>query len=689
MKTQTHRPPKGFSDIEARRKLGAQLRLNIDAYEASLQNPDADSIQLPTLDRWKRTQRVYDEAVVLSSLTFLKDIVPYSMPLMVPRVNGIVSDVCGNLASASPYFILRAPGQDEHLEDAEATLHYALQQAYFERKVRDAGYMAGLRGRGMLRIRYETMSSALLSGEDEVMTMADDSAADPQGLETFEGQVPAGGEGPDGDLADPPGSMPIDEVFEPEAPPKEEDKAQVRYSGLVIDAFKPENCIVYPSFVENISDAMMVGHAFFQRAEDIDQKRQFGRYFKDSVTGLTQDAPEAVVVDAKDYAIKCYDLLCKLNEPGKPEKRYRVTIQYSNSEVLDIEEYELPTPWYFAPAFIYEIDQFWPSRSIADRMIEIQTIYNDAVTEIILGTAASAWTNVAVSGATGQQQSATAGMCSFMFFRGNPTFTPIPSKFEPGGLEFLMQKCESGADLVSRYSQLQQGQSLPAGATATEAEALSQGQQAGISEYGDNFAQELCRMADLGRFLLALNFQAFSDFHGAAVTCQASDLRGRLLIEANGKSAAQTSQAIVSKITALSQLAQALGIPVMPSAEGVSGAELFKAGMASMDLSVSTAKVMQPYTPPPMMPEQSNGPIPQAPGQAQAAPSPSIPGQVPPSGIPPGGPSGGLDSLPPELLQVLLQAIEGQLAAYQMASGAGGALPGTGVALAPGGLPGG
>ena len=72
-------------------------------------------------------------------------------------------------------------------------------------------------------------------------------------------------------------------------------------------------------------------------------------------------------------------------------------------QILRIQPYKLPTPWYFAPCPRYEVGQFWPRRSIAERALEAQTIYNDAASAVIFGMAAGTQPQVIITGFSGDQ----------------------------------------------------------------------------------------------------------------------------------------------------------------------------------------------------------------------------------------------------------------------------------------------
>lgn len=627
--------PKGFSDVDVRKDLALKLCQQIDAYTSSMSSSDDD---ISNTDRWNRADDVYYEAIVLSSLQHIDDAQHYNIAILPQRCEAIANTVCGNISSADPYFLFKSAGQQvDNLEGLQQTVHYALDIARFDRRIREAALQAALKGRGCLRLRYTTINENFLADWEDVDTMVGDDAPDPEASARGEVEQPVSG-------------------------------GNVRYSGLVIDSFKPEDMVCYPAWEKDIVNVTMIGNVFTQRHQDILNKQDAGRYFKDAVVTLSNDgdqAAQSVVPYVEDYGQKCYDLITRLPKDGKPgmEAWYRATVLYNNRELLALEPFDLPTPWYFCPTMKGDIDRFWPRRSVADRLIEIQTIYNDAWTLIILGTAAASHLDVAVSNWAGQMQTAPSGLRNFLFFRGTPGFTPIPSSFNADGVTWIIENCERVADAISRFAQVGLGAEVPSDTTATATAAQVQGQNAGSEDYTVDFGLELERMADMARFLLNMNWDAFYASHGEAVTLKKKeDLTMRCQVEVNGKTPADTPAATIGKMQSLIHALQVLGIQPSPSTRTVNIDALADVLLNNLNLTSSTSKILQ---------EQQNDP---------ENPNAGIPASNVPPGVP--GAPGGANALPdPQILQNLAAQLKGGLATQQMAQANGGPPPG----IAPGG----
>lgn len=633
--------------MEVRKDLATRVSLQIDAYNASISG-DGDNGDMATKDRWERADDVYHESLILSSLSMDKDSMPYHVSLLPQRVDGIVSTVCGNITSADPYFLFKSPAQDvEALEGLQQTVTYALQNARFDHKIRKASQEAVLKGKAWMRVRYSTTNTDLLADMEDVDLMQVTPGPNPEGSEMGEVQVTKN-----------------------QNPKEGAPKVEVRYSGLVIDVFKPEDAVCYPTWANNPMEMTLIGHRFTQRHQDIITKQEQGRYFQDAVISLSNDgdnAAQSVIQNPNDYGQLCYDVLIKC-KPGsedvpvsnQPESWYRATILYNNRELLALEPYDLPTPWYFAPTLKGDIDRFWPRRSITDRLIEPQTLYNDAWTLIVLGTAATAITHCAVTGWSGAAETTVLdGMRKLIAFKTMPTITPLPGTFNPAGVTWIIENLERVADSISRFSQVGLGAEQAPNTTATATNATVMGQQAGSEDYTREFGLELERMADLVRSLLFINWDAFYEFNEGALTLQKpDDLIMRCQIEINGVRPADTPDAQMTKLETMLKAFQMLGIQPIPSTQAINIDALAQLVLNTLNMQSSTAKILQ---------EQPQNGI--DPNNPQGAPG----------SVPPGVPGGSQNGLPdPEVLRGLAQQLQSQMAPQQMANGAPGMSGGAG-----------
>lgn len=605
-------PPKGFEDINTRNKLASKLRMMVDDYNSSTAN---------RAQSWQLTQQVYDEAKILSSLIFLDELSPYHVALMKTRVDSVASAVVDPITGSNPYVLVDSKSKSlDEVEAIQQTLHYALEQAGFDYKLRNAAFMAAMRSRGPLRLRFETITDELLADSSIV-----DSMSNP------ETEVPASDTG---------------QVHKAMS-------ENVRYCGLILDSIPAENMVIYPTYVTQIPEATMVGHWFWQRHSDAVQKQSVGRYFQDIEIPLGQDAtsnlPNTIqtptISDPEDYPVLCYDVCIRLIPEGKKtDQWYRVTFCYNYQLILDMEEYTLPTPWYFAPAFRYEPLTFWPARSIGESLMPLQTIYNDAWTLAIAGAASGSFSSAIVTGYSGDSQNIRLQLGSILTIpQAVGSVTPVQNHFDPETCKMILEGIPEIADSISRISQAANAQDFSPGTTATAVNAVMAGQSAGISEFMQTFGLEIERMADFARFLLAENFDGFKEFHADAIDCTSADqLRGRCTISMNGKDGGSNPQVVMQKIQMLMQNLQQMGVQPVPATKAISIDQLTQMILNTLNFPNDTRKLMV-----------------DAPPQPPQAPNAGMP-VMPPNGPPPMGPGNQNEQpqIPPELLMAILQALQ-------------------------------
>ncbi len=581
------KPPDGFKDPGDRSSLAFRCRRWIDDYNASVEN---------TVNNWLYIQDVYDGVETPISLQVFPDVPPYNIPIMRQRVDAVVSSVAGPIIQAEPYFLFQSAGKTVDQKDmVDKTIHYALEQAGFDRRIKDAILTSTLKSRGILRLRYETDCDSLLAAQSEVDVTGDSE---------------------DG----------------------------VNYTGLAIDVIMPENFVFYPTYFWDINKCKMVGHKFPQRYQDALNKQKAGRYFDDvtipllsdqptNVTPQTQDRP--VESDPQDFELLTYDLLVKLQPEGaKCEQWYQITVLYNTPTIVAMSLWEDSIPNYFAPTIRYEPNRFAAMQSVAETLIDIQRPSNDAYTAQIQGAVAGCMPAAVATGWT-EDQVIPVRPGTLVGLRQGVQITPLPFKFDGSGLQFLIETLGNEADTLSRTSQPQLAQTTPASATATAINATAAGQQAGASDYVSSACVELERMADYARKLIRRNFDLFKAFHGDDCPANtADDLSGRYVVQAFGKNPLHSPSAQIQAIQSIVGLAKESGIQIDSEGYTLSGPGLMKL-LFTLNGTGNADKLLNE---PPPIPPQAQGP--------QIQGGPGAPGPIPPGLIAqllqPGSGQGGL-----------------------------------------------
>jgi hypothetical protein len=515
------KPPKGFEDPTIRDGLAKALVNQINAYQS-----DTDSNR----EQWDTVLAVYDDEPdrALTSFEWPKEVKrPYNVALIQPRVDALVADVVGGMLAASPFWVNRLTPRDSLTEDPatdalkivrgedarealEQTVDFAFRRAGLDRRLREAGLEAVLKGRGVLRLRYVHVGHS----------NCDDSA---------DSAMSATG---------------------------------VRYSGLILESVKLDDFVIYPSFAESIQDARTVGHAFKQRVRTIRNRQARGEYFSDVEVSGGGDVA-ALVDDPMDEGKVCYDVIVKLESPVDGlEKWYRATLAFSDQKLLALEEYPHARPWYFSPGFKLEPNAFLPRRSLAAKALEMQTLMNDCLTLNMVGSLAASMRSIIATGVSFDQSSIRLGLGEILALRQTPShLMETSSGFDPGATIQLIPFIERVTDAVFRIGSPGIGQFYGDVRTATETSIVAESQSRGYTEYRAMFGYELESMAEFGRQLLASRFGPFKAFWGDAVSCScAADLSGPALFEINGRSMNASPEATIRKIDLALDAADRLGV---------------------------------------------------------------------------------------------------------------------------------
>jgi len=566
--------PKGFENLEARNRLADDIVSMIDEYDACMASEGL-------VTRWKDVQAVYDDEKVLSSLDFIDDVEPYNVAFMQTRIDSLVDHVCGAICGADPVFVFRSSEIDDtKRENVEKDIHYLLETARFKSKTRECCLESGLKSRGILRLRYEEIKRDNLHDHEDLKNLNIGS--------------------------------------------------EYQYVGLVIDHIPPESAIVTPLYAEDVSQATMVGHRKYMRLGDIRARQRAGIYFSDKdVPAGDESGQSSKNEDAHGKWIADVEVRTK-PDGCADELRYRCVLHIQSRTILSLEEYRLPRSSYFSPALRSEPNRFWAKKSIAHKMLETQTIYNDAVTMAIFGTAAEAFPNVVTSGGMAESQKLRMGLNSLIHVKNPMNIQPVGARFNPGAIAVLTQLCERIGDSIAKISQAGMGQEFMASTTATAAAGMLAGQARGLSAQISRFGEELVNMADFARYLAAVKFKELKAFHGSQLkTSDPSDYLAHFLITLNG-SAGTDPMSIIQKLELLVQTATGLGVSI--DARGT-----FETILNALDLPVSTSKIL---------PEQD------AIGEQ-------------------------LGNVPPEQLLGLLEQLRNRMAAHTLAGGIGGPQDGT------------
>jgi hypothetical protein len=536
-----------YKDVNERATLAERLTSMIDAYYANIDGAHVSEDSPSISKKWENVSNVYYGRKVMSSMKFISGYEPYSVPLLQPRIDLIVSGICDTLTENNPYFIVKGGSEDQVASCVEHDITYALSQAHFDSAIRKISQETAIKGRGPFRVRYETINRTL-PGE-EYDGLQEDASPD----------------------------------------------SKIAYSGIRIDPIEAEDFVIYPLHSEQINRASLVGHRTRLQYQFMLDRQKSGVYFDDITITSAPDTTrgDQVTDTVNDTMVAVYDLLYREPDGKGNEKWWRISLAYEGRQILAMEPYELKEPWYFAPYFRGDISTFWPYQSIGDRLLDLQIIYNDAHSMMILGTAASSMPAVGVTGYQGNDTTIQAGINQLITFKGAPTFTTIGGVFNPQGIIWQIGNIERIADGVARTAQMGMGQQLRSDVTATEVQSIAMGQASGMKAYTLAFSLELERMANFVAELLASNFDEFSRFNEGNIQCSSPDMFLETFeIESNGKSGSDLPDVVMKKVQTLLGSLQSIGVQPIPPTKMLSTDAVSQMILDAVDLPTSPSKIL-------------------------------------------------------------------------------------------------
>lgn len=480
--------------------------------------------------------------------------------------------------------------------------------------------------------------------------------------------------------------------------------------GMVTETIHPESLVVHPSTCRSVKDCKTVGHKFFLTVDQVREAMERGKandaaqrkaeanyetwddthedyqpgdvYFDEpDITGkaLThKDIPGSPIIgkttpqeDAAtpgDQMVELWELLTR-RDLGDGLKWYRLVIAKDAQKLLLCEEYPYSRPWYFECRLHVEWGEFWPQGSMANDLQGLQHLYTDLHNLLVVGSYASAFPRVILSGGSLQEKSLDLGIGEFYQVPTQITVQAIPTTFDPGEAPKMIQQVEALADGIARVTKTAQAEQLQGNATATETEKIYQAGEDAEAQYAAHFSRPIGEMAEFAQEVLSAHEEFALKFYADAFPLEeiplplgmtpmghnetpkggpdTSWLKMKFRWEVTGRTASNMPDTQIKKWQAAMALANMADPPNPQTGQGMiyDRVQMADAAIEQLDLPVSTEKLKKDgLGQPGMGPGLGLGPmganVP-PPGMAGGPPPPPGTGGPVPPGMPPGGPPQG------------------------------------------------
>jgi hypothetical protein len=509
-------------NAEKRKKLGHRLCRIIEA-------GNRGKGRLPA--RWERNMKLY------RNQTIRPDDYPYPgapnvhAPLVQPKINILVSSVSQAILAQRPFFsVTDYSDTAESHSEVERVLQFFLEKSNFAHAMRQAAVIAAICGVSIIRAGYEMAYRDFLP----YIRHQDGSIVDDQDVTAF----------------------------------------------LVFDAIHPANFTIYPHTVQNVSEAKLCGHRFTRRRQEIKELIDIGEYMEldeedvrnlaastdhefSSIDEAKASSPDSVgdeMIDPDDV-IELWQVIFKedLDGDGR-EEYYLATVAPDTDTLLDISEYSLPEPWYFACRFHTEFGSFWPDGSIGHSLQGLQIEYNELHNVFILGSY-----NAALPPGFGSVPGAASKMnyspgTVYQTLAGDGVqFANVP--FDGRAVLEMIRQIEVLADRITRVSDMAVPRQVPGDKTATQSMIENQQLAAGIMEYLGIFSTGLEAAARFSLVLLGLYMPSWAPIYGSKLVVNPDELAEQFAsisaVNLSGKTSTASPAARVAALNSIIQVAVA------------------------------------------------------------------------------------------------------------------------------------
>lgn len=504
--------------------------------------------------RYEMALKVYNDEIAVSGIEVTPGVDPIQLPLLSTRVDKVVEGLCSQVTNANPVFVFTGGPRDsiDLREAREHDTHLALVSDGFKSKLREIARSAAIQAIGPFRVTWRTVRR----GEGWLDSQ----------------QVRSG---------------------------------DIVFAGPTIEPFKADEWVGYPTYARSVDDMRLFGHTFPMSVREIEERQRSDEWITEEQGAIlskshSQQGSNADYVE--DYAptLGCFVVFLPIGmEEGAEWRRYRVVIQEDTDVLLSIEEYEHPDSEYFLPWLRRDTGEFYPSHSVASKLLRSQSAFNDINTARILNGIASAKKTILASGFLDAMDTLSLGFGQLLAFRGDPRFTVIDGGGDIRGLDAMSADVERSADGASGVSQVSAGQLPEANQTATATATAAAGASLAIEEYQENFYTEIVRAVHFCQYLIAKHFADFKKYHGENLqTKAASDWRPTFDIAPHSQGLANDPRAVMEKLSVLIGMAQQLGVPFVEDVMGdpykviMSKQELFSAALSNLDFPFSMEKVV-------------------------------------------------------------------------------------------------
>lgn len=454
----------------------------------------AKSAKSELRERWEQVDQMYYKGIPGTLNAPWPDAPDYPYPVAKTRMDQVTAFVVGSLTKNDPFILVRGSGEvGKWCNGVQSCLHFFLKDAEYQRVLREAVNVIQRRGTAIVR------PSFVLGYERK-------------------------------------------------------DELPVR-AKIKLDVIDPNDVVVYPNWATEWDDMLMIGNRYEVSKAYVEQKIKDKKFFKVNVQE-SQDEERDIrpskyneedSTDDDNGAVTLYDLYI-----NTPEGVKRAVWCEGSNKLLSYEPFGMAEPPLIRLFLHSEDNRYYNETSRGYDLVAVQQYEQDLRNMIVWGGINNIFPTVFGQGTSLEKTVEKAKPGAFIKYRGTGQLWSPPARADVSAIAALLPISSNDADMVSKVGQMGMGTSMRGSQTATEANAVYQGQMTGVSEDSANLSIGLAKLAKHVVELLYWHFDKWYPDYQAAMPLVEQDHFGfPYTYEVNGETATNTPQAIAMQVSQL------------------------------------------------------------------------------------------------------------------------------------------
>lgn len=334
--------------------------------------------------------------------------------------------------------------------------------------------------------------------------------------------------------------------------------------------FDPRHFVCYPTNVQNLKDARLIGHRFYQTIGEIRRKYDEGLYTSYVTAGndnpyqyarrygqqeTVQNAYQSPIED-RNAEIECFELI-RLEPDGK-----RTLIVYAKTarQILKEEPYEYEIPYYTATKYLATEETVITNDSLGNSVQGLCVQHCDIMNAISGGAFLRAYGALVLSGTFSSEKVTKIKPGDVLRVPPGTTITPLVFPFDPTTLLEFKQELEQLVEQTLGLSSLATSGTVDPNQKATALNIQANADQRKMAAYLRTASQAVKGAGEIVLDLIRKHYNGLVAYYGPAATLSDPESRFepyRLVV--TGQSGESNPDVMAQKLSVAAQIAMRPG----------------------------------------------------------------------------------------------------------------------------------